>query len=198
MPEIHLKRLGRAGAHIPIVGTQPLIQHRFSEKARQMMLERQQQMAVEREPKNPEALFEAALYRLPGDRYGHPSVAFKSATVGGVRFFKGSKLTMTGVKAMIFVVGEGSNSLIELEGEPKMREDPVRNSSGVADLRYRPGFWPWRATLHIVYVKNQFSIESLVALVDAGGNIGVGEWRPEFGTYRVDDDREIVEEQEAS
>ena len=190
MPEIQLKRLGRQQARIRIEGTAPLIQHRFSEKARGMMLDRQQGVAVEREPKNPEEFFEAALYRLPGDRYGHPAVAFKSAIVGGARFFKGSKITMTGLKTMLFVVGEGADSLVEIEGQPKMREDHVRNSSGVADLRFRPVFWPWQATLTITFITNQITPSSLVALVDAGGNAGVGEWRPEYGTFKVADDTE--------
>jgi hypothetical protein len=195
MPEIQLKRLGRLQARIPIEGTAPLIQNRFSEKARQMMLDRQQGIANEREPKNPEALYEAAMYRLPGDRYGHPAVAFKSAIVGGVRFYKGSKLTMTGLKIMLFVVGEGADMLVEIDGIPKMREDPVRVAGGVADLRFRPVFWPWQATLTVAYIPNQFSLSSLVALVDAGGNVGVGEWRPEFGTFKVRDDADVVEVQ---
>ena len=193
MPEIQLKRLARMRVEIRIEGTAPLIQHRFSEKARQMMLDRQQGTATEREPKNPEALYEAAMYRLPGDRYGHPAVALKSAIVGGARFYKGSKLTMTGLKTMLFVMGEGADSLVEIEGTPKMREDPVRNSGGVADLRFRPVFWPWSATLPIVCVRNQLTLESLVALTDAGGNGGVGEWRPEFGTFKVADDFEAIE-----
>lgn len=190
MPEVQLKRLGRLQATIPIVGTAPLIQHKFSEKARQMMLDRQQGTAVEREPKDPDKLFEAATYRLDDGRYGHPAVGFKDAVVGGARFFKGSKLTMTGLKIMLFVIGEGSDSLIEIDGIPTMREDPVRNASGVADLRYRPVYWPWAATLKIVYIANQISLPSLTALVDAGGNVGVGEWRPEYGTFKVNDDRE--------
>ena len=193
MAEIQLKRLARIMAEIPIEGTAPLIQNRFSEKAKGMMLDRQQGKAVEREPKDPEALYEAALYRLPGDRYGHPAVAFKAAVVGGARFYKGSKLTMTGLKVALFVRGETSDNLVEIDGVPKMREDPVRNASGVADLRYRPVYWPWRATLQIVYIRSQFSLDSLVALVDAGGNGGVGEWRPEFGTFKVPDDAEARE-----
>lgn len=191
MPEIQLKRLGRLQARIPIEGTAPLIQHRFSEKMRQMMLDRQQGTAVEREPKDPAALFEAAQYKLPGGRYGHPAVGFKSAIVGGARFYKGSKITMTGLKIMLFVVGEGSDSLVEIEGTPVMREDNVRNSSGVADLRFRPVYWPWRATLTINYIQNQLTLDSIVALVDAGGNVGVGEWRPEFGTFRVSEDADV-------
>jgi hypothetical protein len=76
-----------------------------------------------------------------------------------------------------------------------MREDPVRNSTGVADLRYRPSFWPWRARLQVVFIRSQFNLESLIALVDAGGNVGVGEWRPEFGTFKVADDADATEVQ---
>jgi hypothetical protein len=196
MPDIQLKRLARSLAEIPIEGTAPLIQNRFSEKARGMMLDRQQGKATEREPKNPEALFEAAMYRLPGERYGHPAVAFKAAIVGGARFFKGSKLTMTGMKVSLFVRGEGPDALVEIESpEPKMREDAVRNATGVADLRYRPSFWPWRAKLQVVFIRSQFNLESLIALVDAGGNVGVGEWRPEFGTFKVADDADATEVQ---
>jgi len=32
-------------------------------------------------------------------------------------------------------------------------------------------------------------------LVDAGGNVGVGEWRPEFGTFKVADDADATEVQ---
>lgn len=195
MPEIQLKRLARNMAEIPIEGTAPLIQNRFSEKARQMMLDKQQGQVNEREPKNPDLLFEAAQYRLPGDRYGHPAVAFKSAIVGGARFFKGSKITMTGLKVALFVKGEGADMLVPLEGVPKMREDAVRNANGVADLRYRPVYWPWTASLQIVYIRNQFSLDSLIALVDAGGNVGVGEWRPEFGTFKVAENVEAKEVQ---
>jgi hypothetical protein len=193
MPEIQLKRLARSMAEIPIEGTAPLIQNRFPEKAKQMMLDKQQGNAVERQPKDPEALFQDAIYRLPGDRYGHPAVAFKSAIVGGARFYKGSKLTMTGLKVSLFVKGEGADMLVNIDGIPKMREDPVRNANGVADLRYRPVYWPWTATLQIVYIRNQFSLDSLVALVDAGGNVGVGEWRPEFGTFQVADNADAKE-----
>jgi hypothetical protein len=197
MPEIQLRRLARVMAEIPIEGTAPLIQFNFGAKARQIMLDRQQGKVIEREPKQPEELFQAALYPLPGDRYGHPAVAFKNAIVGGVRFFRGSKLTMTAVKPALFVRGEGPDALVPIDGVPKMREDPVRNANGGTDLRFRPVFWPWTATLQIVYVRNTFSLESLVALVDAGGNVGVGEWRPErgggFGTFMVSETAEARE-----
>lgn len=219
MAEFSIQRIGRSLAEVRIEGTAPLIQNRFSEKQRQMMADKQQGRANVRETKNPEELFRASLHTLPAaglditgkakskqpagePRYGVPATAFKAAIVDAARYFKGSKLTMTALKQMIFVKGEGPDMLVpfdEFTSPPKMREDPVRNATGVADLRYRGEFWPWSLTLPIVFVAGQFDIESLVALVDAAGMGGVGEWRPSskesksgmFGTWRVVDEQNI-------
>ncbi len=201
MAEIVIQRLGRSMAEIRVEGTAPLIVNRFSEKARQMMEDAQQGRARVREPKNPEQLFQASLYPLPGDRYGVPATGFKGAIVDAARYFKGSKLTMTGLKQAIFVKGEGSDMLVPIEGEPKMRVDTVRNATGVADIRYRGEFWPWSATIQIVYIKGMFDLSSLVALVDAAGIGGICEWRPSskesktgmFGTFQVTDEQDAKE-----
>ena len=74
-----------------------------------------------------------------------------------------------------------------------MREDTVRVGMGTADLRYRAQYFPWSVDLVIEYPPSQISIESIVALVDAGGIGGVGEWRPSspkgatgsYGTWSV-------------
>jgi hypothetical protein len=195
MAEIQLKRIGRAMAGISIEGTAPLIVNQFSAKARQIMLDKQMGKTVQREPKSPEELYQASLYPMSGDRYGFPATAFKAATVDGARYFKGSKITMTALKQMIFIKGEGSSMLIPLNGVPKMREDTVRNAPGVADLRFRGEFWPWSARLEIVYVPSMIDVSSILALVDAAGMGGVGEWRPAskesktgmYGTWHVPD-----------
>ncbi len=109
---------------------------------------------------------------------------------------------MTTLRQFIFMRGEISPSdpqaLVEIIGEPKMREDVVRlgGPSRSADLRYRPEFPEWSTVLEVTYVKSSLSRASLLSLVDAGGmGIGVGEWRPEkrgeFGTYQIDSAREI-------
>lgn len=197
MAEIKIERIGRSLAEIRIEGTAPLIVNRFSQKARDEMAERQQGKARARQPKNPEACFEQSLYRFPEpDAYGVPATAFKGAIVDAARYFKGSKLTMTGLKQQILVKGEGSDMLVRLEASPpKMREDPVRNATGVADLRYRGEFWPWACVVPIVFVRGMFDIGSLIALLDAAGMGGICEWRPSskesktgmYGTWTVPD-----------
>lgn len=81
-PAISLKRIERETLSITIVGTAPLIVHRFDEKAKQMMLEAQQSKTrAKKEAKDPVAQFEASKYKLPDGRDGFPAVGFKAATV---------------------------------------------------------------------------------------------------------------------
>lgn len=172
---------------VTVVGVSPLIVSRFDEKAKEMMLAAQQTKTRKaKEPKDPEKEFERRRYRLPDGRDGFPAVGFKGAIVGGARLFDG--ITMTALKQQIYVHGEGVDQLIAIDGLCTMREDTVRVGQGVADLRYRPMYWPWRAELHIDFLPSQLSYESVLALVEAGGFGGVGEWRPSApksltGTY---------------
>lgn len=184
---------------VPILGTSPLIVHRFSEKAKKQMLDAMQGRQTPKEAKNPEAEYEAAFYRLKDDGgYGFPCTAFKQATVGGARFY-GKKLTMTALKQYIFFrgePGEDGQSLIRIEGTPHMREDVVRVGRGGTNLAYRPEFPEWQTKLTVIYVKSALTRNSVLSLIDAGGmGVGVGEWRPErdgdFGTYRVDPSRDV-------
>lgn len=183
---------------VPIIGTSPLIVHRFSEKAKRRMLDDMQGRKTPKEPKDPIAEYEAAFYRLRAGGYGFPVTGFKQATVGGARFY-GSSVTMVNLRQSVFFRGEPGDDgtpLAPLVGEPHMREDVVRVGRGGTDLRYRPQFDEWSTTLTIIYVRSMLTRSSVLSLVDAGGlGVGVGEWRPEkdgdFGTFRVDPDREI-------
>lgn len=182
---------------VPIVGTTPLIVHRFSEKAKRQMLDNMQGRKSPKQAKDPQADYEAAFYRLGDGGYGFPSLAFKAATVGGARFYSG--VTMTALKQFMYLrgeVGDDGRALTRIEGDAVMREDVVTVGRNGSDLRYRPQFSEWRATLEVTYVTSALTRGSVLSLIDAGGmGVGVGEWRPEkdgdFGTYRVDPAREI-------
>ena len=196
MAEFNIQRIGRSMAEVQIEGTAPLIVNRFDEKSRQMMEDAQAGKKKIREPKNPLDCFERSLYHLPGDRYGFPATGFKAAIVDASRFFDKS-VTSVALRQMIYVQGEGSDLLIPIDGTPKMRTDTVRNQTGVADIRYRGEFWPWRATLQVVFIRNMFDLGSIIALIDAAGIGGVGEWRPSskqsktgmYGTFQVVDEQ---------
>ncbi|HEY2088259.1 MAG TPA: hypothetical protein VGH54_19860 [Mycobacterium sp.] len=217
--EITLNRIGRTMARVPIEGLTPLIVNKFSEKAQQIMLARQMGATLQREPKNPEELFLNAQHLLADGSAGFPAVGFKAAIVDAARFFKGSKLTMTDLRRMFFVNGvpgvekanrtlltpvygkwTGDTATLQ-PAEPVMRQDYARNDSGVADIRFRPEYDPWSAVLEVVYIKSLFKLDTVIALVDAAGMNGIGEWRPaskesntgSYGTWRVPDDADVKE-----
>lgn len=197
--QVVIKPLDIRTVDIPIVGLSELITHRWSEKAKRMMLITQtKQVRTKKEPKMPEEDYESSIYRLP-DGYGFPAAGFKAAIVGACRQFEG--LPMTVAKVAIRVNGVGSEQLVRIEAEPHMREDMVRLPTGVADIRYRAGFWPWSTLLNITYNANILTLDMLVNMVNAAGMGGVGEWRPSapksatgsFGCFEVATSAELLD-----
>lgn len=195
--QVAIDRIAAERILVPIVGTSPLVVHRFSEKAKRQMLDAMQGRKSPKEPKNPEAEYEAAFYKFKDGGNGFPCIAFKAATIGGARFYSG--VTMTALKQFMFFQGEpgvDGQKLVRIDGEPEMREDVVKVGRNGTDLRYRPEFQEWSTTLEVVYVTSALTRGSVLSLIDAGGmGVGVGEWRPEkdgdFGTFRVDPTREV-------
>ena len=195
---IEIDSIASERIQVPIVGTTPLIVHRFSEKAKRKMLDDMQGRKSPKEPKDPQSEYEQAFYKLVDGSYGLPAVAFKSATIGGCRFY-GKNVTMASVRQFVFMrgrAGDDGQQLTPITGEPHMREDVVTVGRGGHDLRYRPQFDEWAATLEVDYITSALTRASVLSLINAGGmGVGVGEWRPErsgdFGTYRVDPDRDV-------
>jgi hypothetical protein len=196
--QVSISRIEAETLIVPIVGTAPLIVHKFSEKAKKQMLDAMQGRKSPKQPKDPEAEYQAAFYRTK-DGYGFPAVAFKAATVSAARFY-GKDVTMTALRQFLFFKGVLSPAddqpLFEIVGEPRMREDVVTVGMKGTDLRYRPEFPEWSTTLEVTYVKSMLTRESVLSLIDASGlGVGVGEWRPEkkgdFGTYAIDQTRDV-------
>jgi len=204
---VSLKRIKRETAIIEVEGTAPVIAHQWSEKARRMMLDAQQGKKTPKQAKDPHQDFLDSMYRFEGtdrtqvqplDSHGVPTMAFKAATVkGGARAF-GKSVKMTELRqSLIFLAdGIGDDGLqltrLDIADEPLMREDMVRVGMGTADIRYRAEYRAWRALLRVEFMPNLIDLDSIVALVDAGGANGVCEWRPEkngsFGTFQVIDE----------
>jgi len=192
---ISLTPIKRQTILVPIEGITPLIVHRFSEKAKkQMLLDQDKTRAkAKRDPQDPEAEYNAARYILDANRDGFPSVGFKAAIVGAARLFDG--ISMTALKQAIYVTGEGAEQLVHIQATPEMREDVTRVGMGTANLRYRPVYTPWSALLTVNFVPSMINESSVLALVDAAGMGGVGEWRPSapksatgsYGQFKVSD-----------
>jgi hypothetical protein len=202
-----ITKVGTERLRIPITGTAPLIVHRWSEKAKLELLESQQGKSKPKEPRDPDAEYEASLYRMaredgaPG--YGFPSLAFKSCVVETFRFF-GKEITKVLLQQSVFVHGILTSAdpapLIPIIGEPKMREDIVRIGKGGTQNRFRGEFTEWSAKLDLTYVTAALSQDTMLSLLDAGGMfVGIGEWRPEksgeSGTFMITDaDIEVVKQ----
>lgn len=194
---VQIQRIDAETIKVPLIGTAPLIVHRWDEKAKRQMLDAQQGRKSPKQIRDPQADYEASLYRTD-DGYGFPVLGFKSATVSAARFF-GKAVRMTELRQFIFMQGvpsaDRSLILTPIFGEPKMREDMVRVGMGT-DLRYRAEFHEWRAVLTVTYVRTSLNRDSVLSLIDAAGmGVGVGEWRPEKkgqnGTWQIDTSAEI-------
>ena len=181
IPKIDVRQM-----EITLIGDSPLICHRWSEKAKKEMLDKQMKKAkTAKTAKDPKADYESSLYPMPdGKTYGFPCVAYKAAAVGACRFSDGMK--MTEARGAFHVVGE----LAKIDGKPTMREDMVRVGMGTADIRFRGEFKEWKTQLLISFNASAISPEQIVNLFNlAGFGVGVGEWRPErdgsYGRFHV-------------
>lgn len=192
VPELRFGEL-----EITLVGLTPLVVHRFEEKARKQMLDKQMgKPKGPREKKDPWRDFCGSLYwltRQPAKptqadikkaRFGIPVLAFKAAAVDAAL---DAQLKKTEVRRAFRVWGDhmvDGKQYAEIKGKPEIREDIVRLSGpgAVPDIRFRGEFWPWRVTFRVEYMLNTLTPAQIVNLFNRGGfSIGVGEHRPERG-----------------
>lgn len=189
-------------AEFLIQGTAPYVQHKFSQKARQKMLEAQQAGSKSRSRKTREARdldadYKGAMHISKEGWHGIPAPSFRSAMIDACRLV-GFK--MTHAKISVFVEPDGFDAddgtpLVKIvKGEPRPHTGAVRNETGVADIRCRP-LWDegWQAMVRIAYDADQFSAADVSnLLMRAGLQVGVGEGRPNskkshgmgWGTFR--------------
>jgi hypothetical protein len=215
---INLPRMAREKINITLIGETPLIVHRFAEKAKREMLEKQTKSAQKgKAAKNPEADFEASIYRMADGSHGFPAVAFKAAAVTACTSLAG--ITKVAARQAFHVSGQQSirqgafsaaittEELVEVHcPAPTMREDMVRVGMGTSDIRYRAQYWPWAVDLIVEFNPLAMSAEQVLNLFNtAGFACGVGEWRPERdgsnGRFRVaeaSDDALLIEIQKGA
>ena len=189
---VEVKKLKIREVTIPIVGTSPLIIHKFDEKTRHQIEAKQQgkSKSSKHDIRMPEDEFEGAKYKSPQGWEGFPAGGFKKAMIRGAKMVG---LVMKDAQMAFFVKADCEEmQLVKIEGESKMRTDMVRIGMGSADVRYRPEYTNWSANLIIEFNEGIISAEQIYQIVDAAGyGCGVGEWRPErggggYGRFRID------------
>lgn len=95
---IAIDRIAVETIDVPIIGTTPLIMHRFAEKAKRQMLDNMQGRKSPKTARDPQADYEDSFYRLEDGGYGFPVIAFKAATVEASRFY-GKSVTKVGLSS---------------------------------------------------------------------------------------------------
>jgi hypothetical protein len=196
---VELKPIDIRTFKLPIKGTSPLIVHKFSEKAKKQIEDKQQKKAKgAKEARDPKSEYLAACYVMPESppagekkaRYGVPASGIKNALVSACRFVDGMQMTFA---RGAFHVMEDAGGLVEISYDTmRMREDTVRlNGPGSPlDIRYRPEFTEWSLVCVVRYNAAAISPEQIVNLANvAGFSIGLCEWRPErdgsYGMFEV-------------
>jgi hypothetical protein len=193
---------------VHIIGITPLMVHRWSEKAKREMRDKQTKgIKAKKELKIPEQDYQDAMYRDPTTgREGFSAPALRAATVDAATFVE--TVSMKYLKGSIFVEpdfrDEDGTPCVLIDGKSVMREDMVRLSGigSTADLRYRPIYEPWGMRLRVQYDAGLLTPNQVVNLLNrAGFSIGIGEWRPSspkgksgtFGRFRVVSKAEYLE-----
>ncbi len=176
---------------LELVGKTPLIMHKMSEKSKKMIRDKQQKKAkVVRKARNPSQEFKDAMYTDGNGGHVFPARAFKAAAVEACRLIDG--ITMAAARQMFFVMGLTQAEWVGIESDkPIMREDVVTIGQGTTDLRYRPEFQNWHATIKVEFLENVISPEQIINIFEMAGFVcGIGEDRPNkkghtFGMFTV-------------
>lgn len=169
---------------ITIKGTTPLIIHAWSDKAKQMMLDKQRgkKVGAKHEIKIPVNDFIESLYWLTeqpalgvdddeaesnyaaaidaGAKFGFPVTGIKQSIISGA-YRAGLDVKQTELRGTFFIEGATEASTMDIaeivtSEPPVMREDMVRvgGMSKSADIRYRGEFKEWRIPLRLKYNKD--------------------------------------------
>ncbi len=169
-----------------IIGTSPLMVHRFSKKAELMAKHeagsRANKGKTDKAARVFENDYEAARYRDRKEGWdGFNASSIRNALISACRT---AGIKMTQMKLSAFVEADGYDEdgtpLIRIYGEPVMDVRYARNATGVVDLRARPRFDEWHAELRIRYDADMIAFPDLAnLLMRAGQQVGLGEGRPD-------------------
>jgi hypothetical protein len=199
MTTVTIKPANIQTAVFNIKGTAPLVQARFSKKGELMMKMAEGSTARskrERKARDYEQEMRDAMHISTEGWQGLPAPAFRSGMISACRLV-GFKMTLA--KLSVFVEHDGIDSmdgqpLIKFEGEPELNTMHTRNATGVVDVRARPMWKEWSASVRIRYDADQFTVTDVTNLMQrVGMQVGIGEGRPDskssaglgWGTFSI-------------
>lgn len=170
-----------------ITGTAPLVIHRFSAKAKNMMLDKMKEGSTakkgkKREPLDEKATFNASRYISKEGWDGLNAASIRCAMISACRLV-GFKMTLA--KLSVFVVADGVDKLEPqfqliriLNAKAEMQQDIARVETGQAYVCIRAAYHGWKAKVKIRYDADQFTIADISNLLArVGEQVGLGEGR---------------------
>jgi len=193
-----LQRIDKRRITVRIVGTSPLIQHKWSVKAAEAMRDTMihGKKTKPRGVRIPEEEGVNAGYYTEDGAPGVLAVAIKCAIVDAAHNSLGIPKTL--VRKSLFIHPAGREVVIPLEtasckGKVKqvIEEDMVRVGNGASDFRFRPYYYDWATTTEWTVDAGLLQMEDFLTLIDrAGFGVGINEWRPEkggeYGRFQID------------
>ena len=174
-------------AQFRIVGTAPLVQARFSEKAKQAMMAKMEQGSTASKSRaKPARDFDEdmrnAMHISEDGWQGIPAGAFRNAMISACRLV-GFKMTLA--KLSVFIHADGFDKvdgipLVKFEGTPERHEMAARVGIDGTDIRIRPMWRKWSAEIRVRYDADQFTVQDIANLMQrVGMQVGIGEGRPD-------------------
>lgn len=188
--QVQIKAPDIRKAIFTILGTAPYVQAAFPAKAEAMMKQKMMAGGTAKGKKVREARdfdddYKQAMHVSSEGWPGIPAGAFRQAMISACRLV-GFKMTLA--KLSIWVEADGvdrkdGTPLLKINGTPEANIMHTRNATGVADLRARPMWREWGATVRVNYDADQFTQTDVVNLMHRVGlQVGIGEGRPDSRT----------------
>lgn len=186
--------MGRITVHV--LGTSPLIMHRFAKKAWEELLFPSGRMNAAEKADNlkhdPLTEYREGMYR---NRDPKEPAAFHLPVLMFQKALAAAALDLPGAsKAQILRLVSITSMQINLFGVPSMGMNMVRSSdmARTPDVRTRPFFTEWACSFEIEFTSSLLKQNQIVNLLAAAGVIvGVGDWRPQkggpYGKFRIVD-----------
>ena len=183
---IDIERIAMGRITVHVLGTTPLIMHRFASKAwHELLLPAVKKNAAAKAADlkhDPLHEFRQCCYtnRNPNEPtlLHYPAGAFSKATASAALDIPGAK------KAQILRLVSIASTQINLYGVPMLGMDMVRSSdmARTPDVRTRAYLPEWTASIEVEFVRSLIGEAQIVNLLAAAGVIvGVGDYRPQTG-----------------
>jgi len=175
-------------ANFRLIGTAPLVIHRFSAKTKSQMKQKMEEgksasSKKAREPVDTDTLYEDAKYVSSAGWEGLNASSVRNAMISACRLVN---FKMTLAKLSLFVEADGWDAkepqipLIKIIGKSVKQEDMARVETGQPYVTVRAAYHNWQANVRIRWDADQFTTEDVSNLLSRVGlQVGLCEGRPD-------------------